>query len=72
MNEQIRELKNLIEDFEDLNTRAESMSDAWNSNDEYARAENDPGLQYELGNAIEAKIEQIERLCLKIGAKHEN
>ena len=69
MNPQIQELKNLIEDLEYLNTHAESMSNAWNSNDEYARAENDPGLQYELGNDIEAKIKEIERLCLKIGTK---
>lgn len=65
----IKELKSLLEELEELEEQAESMHCAWNSDDECARAENDPGLQYELHNEIDAKIEEIKCLCLKIGTK---
>lgn len=67
MKEQIRELKELLEELQDLETRADYMVEAWNLGDECDQAENDPGLQFELGEEISAKIEEIKKLCFKIG-----
>jgi hypothetical protein len=53
---QFSNLKSLIEEYEQAEGNLAEMADAWNSDDECARAENDPGLQY----AKECELSDLE------------
>lgn len=48
--ELISDLRFAILDYETQVRVCEEMSEAWNSGDAFAQADNDPGLQYEAGN----------------------
>lgn len=67
MNSRFRELRDLIDEYEELVEESSDMYDAWNSDDEYAMAENDPGLQFEKDEEIADKYEEIVELCKTIG-----
>lgn len=71
MNQIIKELKFLIEELEALEERADYMQEAWNYGDECAQADNDPGMQFELGEEIIAKKKEIKNICSKIGELNE-
>lgn len=58
-NGQLRHLKSLINEYQELAAEAEAMSNAWDSDDPCAAAEADPGLQYEKGEELEAKFDEI-------------
>jgi len=59
MNESIRKLKWLIEEYEELCNEAEQMSENWNSDDPFLAAMSDPSDQYMKGQEIEEKYNEI-------------
>ena len=66
MNSNIQELKDLIEEYEELLRESERMSDAWDNGDECDQATNDPGLQFEKDMEIDSKYEEILNFCKEI------
>ncbi len=59
MNENIRKLKWLIEEYEELCSEAEQMSDDWNNGSPEVAAMSDPSDQYMKGQEIEEKYNEI-------------
>ena len=48
------DLYDALKELKDESNYLSGMSEAWESEDPYAMAENDPGLQFEQGNKIES------------------
>ena len=59
MDENIRKLKWLIEEYEELCNEAEEMSEDWENGSECAAAMSDPSDQYMKGMEIEEKYNEI-------------
>jgi hypothetical protein len=59
MNEDIRKLKWLIEEYEDLCNEAEEMREDWENGSECAAAMSNPRDQYMKGMEIEEKYNEI-------------
>lgn len=66
MNDNIRKLKYLVEEYEYLSDELGVMVDAWNSDDSGWAAENDPGLQYEKEMEIDEKYEEIKEVLKEL------
>ena len=61
--DKIQELKELIEEYEDLQEELGEMADDWDSDDEEAIACSDPGLQFAKELEIEAVYNSIKQLA---------
>jgi hypothetical protein len=59
MNENIRELKWLIEEYEELCDEAKQMSEDWDNGSPETAAMSDPSDQYMKGQEIEEKYNEI-------------
>lgn len=59
MNENIRKLKWLIEEYEELCNEAEQMSEDWENGSPEVAAMSDPSDQYMKGQEIEEKYNEI-------------
>lgn len=59
MNENIRKLKWLIEEYEELCSEAEQMSEDWENASPEVAAMSDPSDQYMKGEEIEEKYNEI-------------
>lgn len=59
MNENIRKLKRLIEEYEELCNEAEQMDEDWENGSPEAAAMSDPSDQYMKGQEIEEKYNEI-------------
>jgi hypothetical protein len=59
MNENIKKLKWLIEEYEELCDEAEQMSEDWKNGSPEAAAMSDPSDQYIKGQEIEEKYNEI-------------
>jgi len=60
------EVRELLEEIEELERELEYMSDAWDGDDPCEAAASDPGLQYEKEEEIESKIEELKSLFRQI------
>jgi hypothetical protein len=68
-NDNIRELKSLIEDYESETRRLEEMIDLWENHDDPC---SDPGLQYEQENKAEAAYNKIVKFCATLLSEYAN
>lgn len=59
MNENIKKLKWLIEEYEELCSEAEQMSEDWENGSPESAAMSDPSDQYMKGEEIEEKYNEI-------------
>lgn len=62
MNENIRKVKWLIEEYEELCEEAEEISNNWDSDDPCIAAMSDPSDQYMKGLEIEEKYNEIKEV----------
>ena len=66
MNDHYRELRQLIDEYEELTQEQEAMSDAWENGSPEDMAENDPGLQFEKDEEVAAASDAIMQMCKEI------
>ena len=66
MRSEFVEVKELIEEIEELDRELEYMSDAWDGDDPCEAATSDPGLQFEKGEERNEKEEELKSLFRQI------
>lgn len=60
-------IESLISELRELERELDDMDHAWASDNECDQAENAPGIQYEQGCKIDAKLAEIKSACAEIG-----
>ena len=66
MNEHIKRLKKLIEEYEELRNEAKQMRQNWYNGSPEAAAMSDPSDQYMKGQEVEAKYNEIKQVLNKL------
>lgn len=66
MKSEFYEIRDLIDEIEELDRELDYMDEAWNDGSPEEAALSDPGLQYEKSQEVEEKIKELENLCKQI------
>jgi len=64
--EALQDLRDIIDEYENLWKELSYMSNAWTGDDPYEAACSDPGLQYEKSEEIDSKYSEIINICKKL------
>lgn len=66
MRSEFYEIRDLIDEIEELDRELDYMDEAWNNGSPEEAALSDPGLQYEKSQEVEEKINELENLFSQI------